>query len=399
MSSRFRLQTLGLLMLLSLAGCNRMRVRVDNPLVGPPPPRDPERVAEAIALEEAAGSARLETDPGTSLANGAEQQLGVVLIGQTVVDAPPVGVSDLMTQVAARVNGRPIFVGEIIEPVRLQLEAARVHPEMTDEIFDGIVSRLVLEDLEERIDQALLVDSLMSTLKQEQKDQVEAQIDTMFEERIVMMQEQLEASTLADLEMKLQEQGTSLASLRRRFGDVQIAGQAMAMKLGDPDVITRADLLAEYQASIDEFKQPTQVRWQQIWVSRGREQEALSRIQQAQSALQQGATFTEVVREFSQGATLANDGDWDWTRPESLGNQEVAALLNSLPIGQFSEIIADRRGYQIVMVTERRNSTITPFEEVQDQLRERLLAEREQASIEAVLAELRASAVIERYFE
>ncbi len=392
-----------LLMLLTVVGCNKMRVRVDNPLVGPPPPRDPDRVA-ALALKESQESGEGDDESGTSLVSGQQQELGVVLIGQTVEGSPPEGISDLMTEVAARVNGKPIFVGQIVEPYTLQLEQARVDPRMNEEQFRELVAELVKRDLEDRIDQTILVDSLMATLKEEQTEQVNAQIDTLFEERITAMQEQLGALSLADLEIKLQQQGTSLASLRQRFGDVQIAGQAMAMamekKYGGAPVVSRPELLAEYRESLEEFSQPAQVRWQQIWIARdGNEQQALQQIQQAASVLQQGIPFAEAVRQFSQGATASNDGEWDWTRPESLENQEVAGLLRSLPVRQISEIIADGTAYQIVVVIERKEATITPFEDVQLQLRERIDAERQEAAAKAVLEEIRQSAVIERYFE
>ncbi len=356
---------------------------------------DPERVA-ALARQEANDAS--PSEPGTSLVSGNQGELGVVLISQTVEEAPPVGISDLMTEVAARVNGRPIFVGQVVEPFTIQLEQAR--SELSEEEFRQVVTALVKRDLDQMIDQALLVDSLMSTLKPEQKEQVDAQIDLLFEDRIAAMQEQLEAPSLASLEMALQSQGTSLASLRRRFGEVQIAGQAMAMKIGDPPIVSRADLLAEYRESIEEFTQPTQIRWQQIWVSRRTNpQQAQQQIQQAAVALQQGMTFDEAVKQFSQGATVSNDGHWDWTRPESLENQEVAELLKTVRVGQISGIIEDRNSYQIVVVTERKEAGVTPFEEVQMQLRERLQAEREEAAAQAVLAELRQSGVVERHFE
>jgi parvulin-like peptidyl-prolyl isomerase len=390
-----------LLMLLPLAGCNKMRVRVDNPLVGPPPPRDPDRVA-ALAAAESQSPASSTGELGTSLVSGEPQQPGVVLIGETVEQAPPQGISDLMTEVAARVNGKAVFVGQIVESYTPQIEAARA--QFSEVEFRQAIAGLVQRDLDQHIDTVLLVDSLMSTLKEEQKEQVEAQIDAMFEERIAEMQKKLDAPSLANLELKLQAEGTSLASLRRRFGDSQIAGQAMAMaierKIGDTPVISRQELLQEYRDSIEEFSQPAQVRWQQIWVSRtGSEQEALQRIQQAAAALQQGESFEEAVRQYSQGATASNDGLWDWTRPESLENQEIAELLRTLPVGQISQVIADRNSYQIIVVTERKAATITPFEDVQLQLSERLEAERREAAAREVLEELRRSAVIERYFE
>lgn len=383
-----------LVMLLTFAGCNRMRVRVDNPLVGPPPPRDPERVS-ALARQESNSTDEAET--GASLVNGSHERLGVVLIGDTQEQSPPEGISDLMTEVAARVNGKSIFVGQIVEPYTLQLERARA--ELSEEDFRRLVVELVKRDLDQLIDQTLLVDSLMSTLKPEQTEQVEAQIDSLFEERIAAMQEEMGAPSLANLEIELQMQGTSLASLRRRFGDVQIAGQAMAMRIGDPPIITRADLLAEYRESIEEFTQPTQIRWQQIWISRrSNAQQAEQQIQQALAALQSGMSFDDAVSQFSQGATKSNAGQWDWTRPESLENQEVAEFLRVTPPGQISGIIEDRNGFQIVVVTERKDAGITPFEEVQVQLRERLQAEREDAAAQAVLEELRQSGVVERYF-
>src|SRR5262249_18168170 len=91
-------------------------------------------------------------------------------------------------------------------------------------------------------------------------------------------------------------------------------------------------------------------------------------------------------------------GYWDWTQPESLA-AELREPLTTLKAGVASDIIETSSSLQIVRVLERTEARTLAFEEVQEQIRRDIIAEKHQVKAKEVIEELRASCVVETMFD
>lgn len=354
-----------------LCSCSTRDYKVADPVVGPPPPRIPN--AEAHQRPVATALAQVGYDEEGPLP---------------------------MTAVAARVDGHPILVGDVLEQYAARLR--QVRGRMSDKQYREAQEMLIKRDLPHLIEQTMMVNAVKSQLQQEQLDAIEEQLDKFFETEVDRLKSQFEVETTADLEALLQEQGMSLATMRKMFGERQLATEFMRGKVGGDPPITRKRLLAEYEANLSDYEHPAQVKWQQLQIVIGRsvtKAEARAKLQAALAELRDGASFDSLVREYSNGPLAASGGHWDWMQPESVAVPEVRQHLETLEIGQVSPIIETDKNLQVIMVHGRRPKRHTPFEEVQDDIRKTLVETHRKKHIEGVIADLKSQAVVETIFD
>ncbi len=359
-----------------LCGCAGKSYNVANPVVGPAPPR--KISAEAYAQADVAAAGQIE------------------LAGYSQSKVEPL----LMTDVVARVNGKPILVGDVLEQYASKLHAAQ--DQMPAEQFRSTQEMLLQRDLDRYVEQMLMAEAVKAKLKKEQLETIDAQLDTYFQLQVEQMMKQAEVSTMMDLEGVLQEQGLSLSTMRKLFGDRQLASEYVKQRVGDPPPFTPAVLKAEYAAHLAEYTTAAQVKWQQLQVSTkrpGGADAAFQIVQQAFSEMRTGAEFDDVVKKYSEGPLAKNGGHWDWMQAESIANAKVRVALDELEVGRLSDVITSENSLQVVRVTGRRAETQTPFEEVQDEIRTRLMQEWKQARAEEIITELKAQSVVETMFD
>lgn len=360
-----------------LSGCSsRNQYDIADPVVGPPPPR------------------RLDFESLSSVADNSESESNLQLTSYTADQPIP------LTEVVARVNGTPILAGQILEPFAPKLMAARKQLSPTE--FRKAQEMLLKRNLPAQIEQTLMVDAVKSKLKQEQFEQIDAQLDEFFEFEVERLKGQFQVSNSAELEGVLQSQGMSLVSMREMFGNRQLATEYISGKIGTQAPLTRQDLLAEYNRRKEEFAKPEQVKWQQIQVSHSQHgsRDAATRVlNQAITELQQGVDFSDVAKRYSDGPLKDNGGHWDWTQPESIASIKVREALSQLQSGQTSAVISNQTSFQIVKVTGHKPASYTSFAQVQEKIRTELISAQREEKAKQVIAELKVDAIIETMFD
>ncbi len=363
------------------AGCSGRSVTADNPVVGLVPPR-------VVAAQDADRSA-----------DGGDTERDIAQVSFENTEGLP-QLDTRMSSVAATVDGTPILVSDVLEAHAANLAAAR--EQLPEEKYQKLLDQLIRRELPRFIDETVLMNAALAKLDDDKREQLEQQLDDFFTQRLDEIQKQAGASTLAELEAKMQAQGTTLSNLRRAFGRQQLAAQSMQLHQTQEPTVTRPELLAEYEKRIEDYKLPAQVKWQQIWVSyakHGGKKQAMAVLDRAIAELRNGTDFASVARKYSDGVMAAKGGHWDWTRKGSLANPEVERLLFELNVGEIGQVIAGEKAYQIVRATERLPDRITPFAEVQADLRKEIIARKKQELNEEVLKRLRKEAVITTMFD
>src|SRR5690606_28948114 len=117
----------------------------------------------------------------------------------------------------------------------------------------------IQRDLPKLIEQSLMVSAVKAKLKKEQLEQVEKQMDAFFDMHVETLKTQFKVGSAAELEALLQEQGMSLETMRRMFGERSLAAEYVKARMGDAPPITRQELLAQYNANLKEYAQPARV--------------------------------------------------------------------------------------------------------------------------------------------
>ncbi|MCA9038904.1 MAG: peptidyl-prolyl cis-trans isomerase [Planctomycetaceae bacterium] len=360
--------------------------------MGPPPPRlsanDAEQPSEAPTV--------------TSYTDG-QTDVQLVTSGRDVLDK----VTE-ESQVVATVNGEPIFAADLLEPYQSGLQRAEQDVrdgKLPAEILEKQKFELMKKGIDGAIERKLLEQGLKKTLKKEQREMIQVFLDQYFEQEVQAMMAKDNIQSKHEFDEHLKKNGFSLASLRRGFESRTMATEYLRAKQGDPPKLTRDELMVYYNEHRDEYTIPERVKWQFLLIEykkHGGRQGAYAVLNKAAQEIKQGVVFEEVVKKYSDSATRYDGGYWasgDWTTPGSLSDSKVEKALFEMPVGRVSAPFESETDFKMVKVVERQEATLTPFDEVQEEIEKNILkADREKATRE-VMDELYKNAHIESIFE
>lgn len=358
--------------------------KTDNPVLQPPPRR--------LSLNDAA------VEP--QMASTDEDSTGIQPVSATTGSAGD-DTEIFNASVIARVNGAPVFAGEVLERYGEYLLKARekLSPEQYNQLRDEIIRR----DLRSHIERRLLVERMRSKLKADQIKMLEQHLDKLFEEQMVTkLKGDLKVSTRTELERALNERNTSMHALRDSFGNERMAMEFLYSSIERPPAPTRPEIVAYYQDHLNDFAIPARVKWQEIQIAIDRrvsKSQAEAKLATVQQELAAGTPFEAVAKKYSDGATASSGGEWDWIRAGSLADTELEAKLFAMPVGKIGEVHATRDGFQIVRVIDREAEGRTPLADVQDDIAEKIRKDREKNLPKKFVDDLFQNAVIETTYD
>jgi len=151
-----------------------------------------------------------------------------------------------------------------------------------------------------------------------------------------------------------------------------------------------------YEKNSEQFRSPEQVRaahivkhinWQCDEVA------AMEAVQQAKSRIDSGELFENLVAEYSDCPD--NGGDLGFITPGQMVEEFEDVVFKMSP-GQTSGVFRTRFGYHIVKVYDRKGGEMTAFEDVAEQIKEHLNAEKRTKVIEDYVDSVKADSVIEK---
>lgn len=159
---------------------------------------------------------------------------------------------------------------------------------------------------------------------------------------------------------------------------------------------TEEEVRAHYDANSQAFMTPERIRASHIVKhSEGATildvQAALSDLEPAEKALKGDADFAAVAMRYSDCPD--NGGDLGYFARGAMVPEFENVVFN-MKVGEVSGVFQSPFGLHIAKVTDRVEASARPFEEVQDEVRAALAAERENAAIDAFTATLREKAQI-----
>ena len=204
------------------------------------------------------------------------------------------------------------------------------------------------------------------------------------------------------LEDKLHKFGTSIGRQKHMFIERALAMQWMQQQSTAGTTITHEMLLDYYNQHLTDYDHIARARWEELAVrvsSQANKAEAFAQIARMGNLVQDGASFSEVAKNGSDGITADKGGVRDWTTKGSLVSEEIDKAIFSLPIGALSPIIESKRGFHIVRVIEREDAYRTPFFEVQGEIRKKLKNQQDMQGRKEYLAKLSQEAKVWTIFD
>ena len=192
----------------------------------------------------------------------------------------------------------------------------------------------------------------------------------------------------------------SVADIKEEFRRA-FAAQRLVDKAVKIDRTASSDeIKAYYEANRDKFKVEGEVKVSHILVEIPKDappaQKAMARsnIEMIKERLDNGDSFEELAKQYSSSFDRVNGGNIGFIqRGRSDANFEKAAY--SLQPGEISDIVETSYGYHIIKVTEKQPDPVIRFEDIQEDLKKFLIADRESTAIENFINTLKAKSKIE----
>jgi len=287
---------------------------------------------------------------------------------------------------SARVDNTIITLGEVRESILpyLQQLNRRYHGE-------ELAKRVAQAYIDGR--EALIEEKLLSA---EAKDLGLVLPESVVNEEINNMIRERFNNDRVRLNQALAERRMTMEEWRQEVTDQIIVRMFYSREVTQRASVSAQAVRDEYERTKQEYFIPSRVKYRFILINKGRtDNDRAVKKKQAEDILKKlrnGADFETVAKEFSEGDT----GVTPWRDLRDI-REEFHTALENTPVGGISDLIETRDEYYIVQVVERREEGYTPFEDVREQIKRKLLAAERERLHKDLIARLSAKHFIERY--
>ncbi len=156
---------------------------------------------------------------------------------------------------------------------------------------------------------------------------------------------------------------------------------------------TKEKLQEEYKKNQKLYSTPKKLKARHILVKT--EDEAKAIIKELDSAKDKKAKFIELAKAKSTGPSGKDGGDLGWFELKMMV-PEFSAAADKLKKGEYSKTpVKTEYGYHIIMLDDRKESSVRPFKDVEAQIKNSLVSKAFADTIKKKTEELRKAAKIE----
>ncbi len=337
---------------------------------------------------------------GASLA--AAQQLSALGGPKPVIRANSVVRPGQALSVAAllgTVNGRPLFVHDVLGPIASQLKKDAALSR-TRTFFIEQAARTINNELQVKIDNLLMLQAAKHQLSKDDLKRAEAYVQL---KKAKLVAQYMGSDEVADRELRLQ--GSSLARKLREYRDNFIVRYYMSAQLAPHLVITRREMWHYYRKHLGNFTTHARVDLYTITYPVIRkwprdpadptgatpvhhptpaqiiqaQNESLAWCRKLENRIRKGADFAFLAEDNSIDGQAENGGHWGMVRRGELSNATVARVAFSLPAGGMAPPLlevnkkAPRRDVvEIIRVKRVEHHSVVPFSKAQIAIEKKL---------------------------
>jgi peptidyl-prolyl cis-trans isomerase SurA len=225
------------------------------------------------------------------------------------------------------------------------------------------------------------------------------------EEELPPLLRQHFVANVYELKEKMAAENRSLDAIHNSYKQDFLAQAFLHKKIGDKLKVELPEMLRYYEEHVNdrENHRPASITWREIVIETGKyssPEEARAKAQKLADRLRKGETFAKLAETESDGPTLTRSkGGLMETTPGSYGVATVNQAIETLPIGTVSEVIEGPSSLHLVVVEKRRPAGPVSFEEIQDQIRNTIRAEKLQKERIALITKLRKQTVVWTLFD
>ena len=301
---------------------------------------------------------------------------------QAEAPAPPKPMPAQLPEVLARVNGQPVTKVDFDRLIK-NMEAGRgaIPAERRDEVLRGALDQLIT----------------YSVLKQEAASRKFAVPDADVDAQVASMQKKF--PTQAEFDKALSARNTTVEQLKADARIDMAINKMMEVEVASAVAATDTDAKDFYDKNPDKFQQPESVRASHILLMTKDKDEAAkkaakTKIDELLKRAKAGEDFAALAKANSEDGSAPQGGDLG---PFQRGRMvpEFDKVAFSLKPGEISDVVTTEFGYHIIKLTEKKEASAIPLDQVKPQVLEYLTNQKKQQRVDSFIDEAKKRAKIE----
>lgn len=308
--------------------------------------------------------------------------------------------ADIIEQILVKVNGDIITKTDLEKRQIRALRERNLQANPADLQNDETLRRILLE-----ITPQLLVNAVNELLLFQRGHELGYRLtDEQFKAVIENIKKENKIETDAEFQAALDQEGLTLAEFRR-----QVERQFLIQRVQQSEVAPKLSVSEEeaqryYHAHPEEFTVPPSVTLREIFiavaspkpdaVNVAADEEALEKAKRARARVLAGEDFAHVAAEMSDAPSKANGGLIGPIERKDL-SPALLKMLEAMKPGDVTEPLRTARGYQVLKLEAMTEAVLQPFEQVREQVADRVYQQKAQIEFAKYLDRLRAQAIIE----
>jgi peptidyl-prolyl cis-trans isomerase C len=314
--------------------------------------------------------------------NPAEQSASAQTPAKAEAPAPPKPMPAQLPDVLARVNGQPVTKVDFDRLIK-NMEAGRgaIPAERRNEVLRGALDQLIT----------------YSVLKLEAVSRKFAVSDADVDAQVASMQKQF--PTQAEFDKALSARNTTVEQLKADARVDMAINKMMEAEVASAVAATDADAKDFYDKNPDKFAQPESVRASHILLMTKDKDEAAKKAAKAKidellKRAKAGEDFAALAKANSEDGSASQGGDLG-AFPRGRMVPEFDKVAFSLKPGEISDVVTTEFGYHIIKLTEKKEASTVPLDQVKPQVLEFLTNQKKQQRVDSFIDEAKKRAKIE----
>jgi peptidyl-prolyl cis-trans isomerase SurA len=296
----------------------------------------------------------------------------------------------VIEEIIAKVNGDIITRSEIAR-TREQLLEEHERRGTTGAELEAALKQQEADILRDRIDQLLVI---------QKGKELSVNVDAEVSKEMARIQEQFKIGDPDKFADFVREQtGLSSEDFRQEMRNRFMFERVIRQEVGGRVTIPSAELRKYYEEHKGEFQRDDRIFLREIFIStEGMDANGAAAAEKKARDLvaraRRGERFGDLARDNSDSASGANHGEL-LPLPKNDLREDLRALVWDQPRGTVTDPVKQGNGFLILRVEDQHKAGLADFEEVQNEIMEKLYYPRFQPRIREYLTELRNEAFLE----
>ncbi len=296
---------------------------------------------------------------------------------------------EVTDRIVALVNNEVITLSELEETVKPLYE--QVRQTSTPAEREQKLKKIREEVLDHLVDSKLLEQEIKKRKFEVPERDVDAAIGDV-----------LKSTNLSENDLKkvIAREGMTYSAYRQRIREELGKMRLVSREIKSKIVIEEETLRKAYQANLEKFTDPLEVKIQQIFFplpQNSSQDEAAVIKKEARSILERarkGEDFTELAKKYSRAPEASEGGVLGYFKHKEM-MPELEEVGFKLKVGEISDLVNSPMGFHILRVLERKGGEPKPFAEVQNKIRDEMIQVEAEKKYNEWMKDLKSKAYIQ----